>query len=59
MNFSSDDRAVLEQALQYAASNSSDYQEIMMYEQLLTKLKSPSKSIAKDGFRYDYDDYRI
>ncbi|WP_223700275.1 hypothetical protein [Sutcliffiella deserti] len=58
MNITKDDLAILEQALQSALANSTDYQEISMYEQVLEKFHQQHKARA-DGFRYDYDDSNI
>ena len=40
MNISKDDQAILEQALHAALSNSTDYNEIDMYEKLLKKFSA-------------------
>ncbi|MCM3616304.1 hypothetical protein M3936_01800 [Sutcliffiella horikoshii] len=55
MNISKDDQAILEQALHAALSNSTDYNEIDMYEKLLKKF-SAVENKNLDGFRYDYGD---
>jgi hypothetical protein len=55
MNISKDDQAILEHALHSALANSTDYNEIDMYEQLLKKF-SAVENKSLDGFRYDYDD---
>lgn len=55
MNISKDDQAILEQALHSAMANSTDYNEIDMYEQLLKRF-SAVENKSMDGFRYDYDD---
>ncbi|WP_404462214.1 hypothetical protein [Sutcliffiella horikoshii] len=57
MNISKDDQAILEQALHSALTNSTDYSEIDMYEQLLKKLSAVEvENKQLDGFRFDYDD---
>lgn len=57
MNISKDDQAILEQALHAALTNSTDYSEIEMYEQLLKKFSAVAvENKQLDGFRYDYDD---
>ncbi|WP_417900592.1 hypothetical protein ABN702_10385 [Bacillus haimaensis] len=58
MNNSKDEAAILEQALQFALANSTDYQEIGMYEQVLSKFHKKNQT-QMDGFRYDYDDSSI
>ncbi|NLP50605.1 hypothetical protein [Bacillus sp. RO1] len=57
MDISKDDQAILEQALHSALANSTDYNEIDMYEQLLKKFSAAGvENNQLDGFRYDYDD---
>jgi hypothetical protein len=66
MNLNSDDKAVIERALQEAMNNDMDDQSIMAYQEVLNKLKGKSNQTTnkqmdtntnpKDGFRYDYDD---
>ncbi|MFD2673037.1 hypothetical protein [Marinicrinis sediminis] len=63
------DYAVIEQALREAMNRGTDYQVMMQYRDVLTKLQGyPSEtgafsmeqtrnqSAELDGFRYDYDD---
>jgi hypothetical protein len=62
------DKAIIAQALRVAVLNSTDYEEITLYEGLLHKLSWKNGSQRsmntddldmdkyKDGFRYDYDD---
>lgn len=62
------DITVIEQALMEAMNNTSDYQVISAYQDVLNKLKEEGVESAPsmkkgaeqvqsiDGFRYDYDD---
>jgi hypothetical protein len=56
MEVSTNDLAIIEQALKEAVSNSTDYSEIEQFEAVLKKLKNSSSEAQTDGFRYDYDD---
>jgi predicted transcriptional regulator len=56
MNVSTNDVAIIEQALKAAVLNSTDYEEIEQFESVLKKLNKETNSIQNDGFRYDYDD---
>lgn len=68
MMLDENDKAIIAQALRVAALNSTDYEEITLYESLLQKLSWKNGSQQnmntdgldmdkyKDGFRYDYDD---
>ncbi|WP_175596789.1 hypothetical protein [Bacillus sp. MRMR6] len=56
MDVSTNDLAIIEQALKAAVANSTDYSEIEQFESVLKKLKSTSSEAQMDGFRYDYDD---
>jgi putative IMPACT (imprinted ancient) family translation regulator len=68
MNLTNQDMAIVEQALQEAMNNVSDYQAIMAYQNVLNKLKSEGKEqgyttrnndsrvLSDDALRYDYDD---
>lgn len=68
MMLDENDKAIITQALRVAALNSTDYEEITLYESLLQKLSWKNGSHRsmnmdgldmdkrKDGFRYDYDD---
>ncbi|MBO9128404.1 hypothetical protein [Bacillus sp. 165] len=59
MQMNTNDLAVVEQALKSALANSSDYQEIYQYQDLLEKLtnkNSQARNVQADGLRYDYDD---
>ncbi|MEW9050529.1 MAG: hypothetical protein AB2392_05190 [Neobacillus sp.] len=56
MDVSTNDLAIIEQALKEAVSNSTDYSEIEQFEAVLKKLKNSSSEAQTDGFRYDYDD---
>jgi hypothetical protein len=58
MNITKDELAIVEQALFSALANSTDYQEINMYEKMLLKFKNKDNN-STDGFRYDYDDSSI
>ncbi|KOO50664.1 hypothetical protein AMD01_02650 [Priestia koreensis] len=59
MNITSNDQAIIEQALKVAAAQTTDYQEITQYQEVLKKMSSSVTSAKQDGFRYDYDDYSI
>lgn len=66
MNLSSNDMAVIEQALSNGINQGFDYQSILAYREVLSKLqglpiqhngiKVDAGNLPKDGFRYDYDD---
>ncbi|WJH34121.1 hypothetical protein MJA45_16270 [Paenibacillus aurantius] len=69
MEWTDQDKAVLEMALNTVIAHSGDYQEIGIYREVLDKLQgkqNPAASMrvdtaafpedAEDGFRYDYDD---
>ncbi|RBW69086.1 hypothetical protein [Bacillus taeanensis] len=56
MNFQQHELTVIEQALKQAMNQSTDYQEIYAYEELLKKCSVQNAAAKQDGFRYDYDD---
>jgi hypothetical protein len=66
LNLNGQERAVIEQALRVAINNSGDYQKMIHYREVLTKLQGiPVTDYAApgtrgeeldDGFRYDFDD---
>lgn len=65
MNLNSNDIAVIEQALREAMNNGYDYQSVLAYREVLSKLQAmpighdpgaTTEQASKDGFRYDYDD---
>ncbi|CAM3522434.1 hypothetical protein [Marinicrinis lubricantis] len=61
-NFSAADYAVIEQALREAMNRGTDYQAMIQYRDVLTKMQgiptdfAMNTPAATDGFRYDYDD---
>jgi len=58
MELSRDDQKIIEQALKFAAANTTDYTEIGQYAKVWRKLQivNGSSLPEEDGFRYDYDD---
>ncbi len=66
MNLNGNDVAVIEQALREAINNGIDYQSIISYREVLSKLQRIPHSnqtlqvntggLPMDGFRFDYDD---
>lgn len=66
MKLSSQDMAVIEQALKSGINNGFDYQSILAYREVLSKMQGyPTQheglhvdagNYPRDGFRYDYDD---
>jgi hypothetical protein len=56
MDFQQHELTVIEQALKQAMNQSTDYQEIYAYQELLKKCDKQSVAAQQDGFRYDYDD---
>jgi hypothetical protein len=58
MHLDHNDQAVIEQALKFAAANTTDYTELSQYVEVWKKLKTYSNTgnVQPDGFRYDYDD---
>ncbi len=65
MNLSSNDLAIIEQALRDGINHGYDYQVMMNYRSVLSKLQGfPTQHEGlmveagepKDGFRYDHDD---
>ncbi|MED4603467.1 hypothetical protein P9314_22830 [Paenibacillus validus] len=63
MDFTSQDIAVIEQALQIAIRSQGETGSIRSYQEVLSKLKTnaaaamqPSRLLSEDGFRFDYDD---
>jgi hypothetical protein len=68
LNLSSHDMAVIEQALQNGINQGFDYQTILAYREVLSKMQGfPTRHngmrvdavdfpVQQDGFRYDYDD---
>jgi hypothetical protein len=69
LNLNGQERAVIEQALKEAINNSGDYQKMIHYREVLTKLQgmpvidhiavsanAGGDDLPDDGFRYDYDD---
>ncbi|WP_281887238.1 hypothetical protein [Paenibacillus sp. YYML68] len=63
MDFTSQDIAVIEQALQFAIKSQHDANKVQSYQEVLTKLRTNASEAMKsaayslqDGFRFDYDD---
>jgi hypothetical protein len=61
MNLSKQDMVIVEQALQQAIQQETDYQVISTYQEVLDKIQEADRKQtaairALDGFRYDYDD---
>jgi hypothetical protein len=66
MNLNGNEVAVIEQALQEAINNGIDYQAIISYREVLSKLQRIPHSnqtlqvdageLPLDGMRFDYDD---
>ncbi len=66
MDLNRNDLAVIEQALREAINNGVDYQAMINYRNVLTKLQNiptaesnlrvEAGAAPMDGFRYDYDD---
>lgn len=61
--WSTNDQAVIEDALRQAMANETDYQAILAYQEVLNKIQgknsletSAGEITSNDGFRYDYDD---
>jgi hypothetical protein len=52
MHLNEHDQAVIEQALKFAAANTTDYAEIGQYVEVWNKLKDLNGT-EHDGFRYD------
>ncbi|WP_019534139.1 hypothetical protein [Paenibacillus ginsengihumi] len=67
MDFTSQDIAVIEQALQMAARSMGDESKARPFCEVLLKLKAKAaaaealfdKSAERDGFRFDYDDSAV
>jgi len=57
MELSRGDQKVIEQALKFAAANTTSYTEIAQYAEVWRKLQIVNDSSLPegDGFRYDYD----
>ncbi|TDF99577.1 hypothetical protein [Paenibacillus piri] len=65
MNFTSQDIAVIEQALQLAIQNEAKSSKANQFREVLTKLQASAtaaiqgqylQTVAHDGLRFDYDD---
>jgi hypothetical protein len=59
VDFSSEEKAIIEKALKTATSNTGDHHAVFQYQKVLQKLQGDSgieASAQQDGFRYDYDD---
>lgn len=66
MDFTSQDVAVIEQALRLAMNTENKESKVSQYREVLSKLQnnaeaamlfgSKQKTVAHDGLRYDYDD---
>ncbi|WP_134703926.1 hypothetical protein [Ammoniphilus sp. YIM 78166] len=64
--WNSNDLAVIEEALKEAMANQADYQAVLAYQEVLSKLQGKAGAadtltadvggLPQDGFRYDYDD---
>lgn len=66
VEWSTNDFAVIEEALKEAMANQADYQAVLAYQEVLQKLQGKSAAENtleanigqpnQDGFRYDFDD---
>ncbi|HZG61137.1 MAG TPA: hypothetical protein VEY68_11835 [Anoxybacillus sp.] len=55
MDLTAREQATIEQALKFAAANTTNHAETKQYVEVWRKLKQHNNE-EKDGFRYDYDD---